>query len=191
MEETPHAVTLLSTAADTGTPPNRDPPASQDIDETWDSFESGSSQEEPRWLLSDFRCNSTLRHNAKANNMKAPPSFQHGHVGPAVHHAGPSQVNMEVLSFANNPALLCRPCVDCGTRTGSFCDFCRAEDRLPHHRWAKGQCTPLCTSCDHMRSACHFCLGLYCTLFPYTQQGTPPDPNNASSAPRQTATRGD
>ena len=28
-----------------------------------------------------------------------------------------------------------RPCVDCGMRTGSYCDFCFAQDRIPDEPW--------------------------------------------------------
>ena len=55
------------------------------------------------------------------------------------------------------PDMLCRPCVDCGLYTGCFCDFCRAEDRLPDEVWAEGQHTPLCTNCDRTKDMCHFC----------------------------------
>ena len=54
---------------------------------------------------------------------------------------------------------LFRPCVDCGLITGSFCDFCKAADWLPDEAWAEHQVTPLCTRCDRMRDACHFCRG--------------------------------
>ena len=53
--------------------------------------------------------------------------------------------------------MLCRPCVDCGLRTGCFCDWCLAADRLPDEKWAAGQLTPLCTHCDREYGACHFC----------------------------------
>ena len=50
-----------------------------------------------------------------------------------------------------------RPCVDCGRRTGSFCDagdvvagVCRLA--LP---WPSA--TPLCTACDAKHGKCHLC----------------------------------
>ena len=55
-------------------------------------------------------------------------------------------------------AMLMRPCVDCGLRTGSYCDNCEAVHRLPGEEWARGQKTPLCTSCDRTHHGiCHFC----------------------------------
>ena len=56
-----------------------------------------------------------------------------------------------------------RPCVDCGLATGSFCDYCRAADRLPDELWVHNQMTPLCSHCDNKYGACHFCRGqLWC-----------------------------
>jgi hypothetical protein len=63
---------------------------------------------------------------------------------------------MEVICFGDDE-MLRRPCVDCGLITGSFCDYCRAADRLPHERWAAGQMTPLCSHCDRRHGCCHFC----------------------------------
>ena len=62
-----------------------------------------------------------------------------------------------VIAWSDNPDILFRPCVDCGLKTGYFCDFCKAKDRLPNEVWADNQFTPLCTRCDHMYYACHFC----------------------------------
>ena len=50
-----------------------------------------------------------------------------------------------------------RPCVDCGCYTSRFCDFCRANDRLPNEDWAEGQYTPFCGPCEEKRGRCHFC----------------------------------
>ena len=68
------------------------------------------------------------------------------------------------------PTLLFRPCVDCGTQTGCFCDYCRAQERMPDMQWGPGQATPLCTLCDGMRGACHYCLDIYCVLAPHSGQ---------------------
>ena len=72
--------------------------------------------------------------------------------------------SMQVLAFAETAEeeelLRNSSCVDCGRRTGSFCDFCKAADRLPNQRWAANQHTPLCTVCDRAHDACHFCRGL-------------------------------
>ena len=54
-------------------------------------------------------------------------------------------------------AMLIRPCVDCGRRTGCYCDYCKAVDRAPGEVWAPGQKTPLCTACDSEHGACHIC----------------------------------
>ena len=68
---------------------------------------------------------------------------------------------VEVLCFAPRD-VLCRPCVDCGRRTGRFCDYCYAADRIPSEKWGDGQHTPLCSDCDipwpHM---CHYCRGVH------------------------------
>ena len=60
--------------------------------------------------------------------------------------------------------MLCRPCADCGRKTGRFCDWCHAKDRLPSEEWADNQMTPLCTDCDNKHGSCHYCRGLpWCT----------------------------
>ena len=60
--------------------------------------------------------------------------------------------------------MLCRGCVDCGTKTGCFCDWCLASSRIPTEEWEEGQRTPLCTACDRRWSCCHFCRGQHwCT----------------------------
>ena len=70
-----------------------------------------------------------------------------------------------------------RPCVDCGERTGNFCEtptqqgsehwqggVCLAETWVPSEGWAEKQRTPLCTRCEGARGACHFCLKIHwCT----------------------------
>ena len=85
-----------------------------------------------------------------------------------------SQV-FEVLAVAGpeEEGLLLRPCVDCGLQTGCYCDHCRAADRMPEEKWAKGQMTPLCTRCDKTWGACHFCRGLLWCVPPTKQSGLP------------------
>ena len=57
-----------------------------------------------------------------------------------------------------------RPCVDCGRKTGCYCDNCKAKDRVPSEKWAYNRKTPLCTDCDRKYAECHFCRGLHwCT----------------------------
>ena len=66
----------------------------------------------------------------------------------------------EVLAMGDE-ADLKRPCVDCGLRTGCFCDGCFASTRLPLETWIAGQRTPLCTDCDRRHGGlCHYCRGL-------------------------------
>jgi len=52
---------------------------------------------------------------------------------------------------------LFHPCVDCGTLTARFCDYCFAADRLPTQRWAHEQPTPLCSKCDDEWDMCRYC----------------------------------
>ena len=56
--------------------------------------------------------------------------------------------------------LFLRPCVDCGLKTGRYCDFCLAKDRMPEEQWAEGQHTPLCSRCDNAHDMCHYCRGV-------------------------------
>ena len=74
---------------------------------------------------------------------------------------------LHVLAFGDD---LIRPCVDCGRKTGNFCEtmmqkghafwqggVCLAADWVPSEAWAEGQRTPLCTSCEARNGACRFC----------------------------------
>ena len=75
--------------------------------------------------------------------------------------------DMQVLAWGDEN-MLARPCVDCGLKTGCYCDYCRACDRCPKEEWADGQMTPLCTNCDKKHGACHFCRRLsWCTPPPF------------------------
>ena len=67
--------------------------------------------------------------------------------------------HMEIICVSDQETL-CRPCVDCGQKTGRFCDYCYAADRKPDERWAPNQMTPLCSRCDNTHDKCHFCRGL-------------------------------
>ena len=71
---------------------------------------------------------------------------------------------MEVYAFGT-PNELCRPCIDCGRYTGSFCDGvgrdCMAAERIPSETWVSGQATPLCSLCDVQKGACHMCRGVH------------------------------
>lgn len=66
--------------------------------------------------------------------------------------------DMSIICVSDQETLV-RPCVDCGQRTGRFCDYCYAADRCPDERWAPNQMTPLCTRCDNTHDKCHFCRG--------------------------------
>jgi hypothetical protein len=72
---------------------------------------------------------------------------------------------MQIITCSDTDTLY-RPCVDCGRKTGCFCDNCKAKDRVPSEKWADNQQTPLCTDCDRQYYECHFCRGLqWCTPF--------------------------
>jgi hypothetical protein len=75
-----------------------------------------------------------------------------------------------VVKAYGDKDLLHRPCVDFGLMTGRYGEtmkqkshavwqggFCSAQDRIPSERWAPGQSTPLCKSCEDRYGACHFC----------------------------------
>ena len=70
-------------------------------------------------------------------------------------------LDLEVLAWSKDPEALIKPCVDCGQRTGSYCDYCRAVDRDPKGVWEKGQHTPLCTRCGGLHARCLFCRGMH------------------------------
>ena len=96
----------------------------------------------------------------------SPDRIRNGHSGSYATARTPTRpgaaIPMEILAVAREGEedLLLRPCVDCGRRTGSFCDHCLAADRLPEEEWVEGQQTPLCTVCDRLHNRCHFCRGL-------------------------------
>ena len=55
----------------------------------------------------------------------------------------PAMENPDFHIAYGEPEMLTRPCVDCGSVTGSFCDWCWAHDRVPNEEWAARQKTPL------------------------------------------------
>ena len=77
-------------------------------------------------------------------------------------------IPMEVIAVPEEGQvdLLLRHCVDCGLRTGSFCDGCLAVTRFPDEEWVRNQHTPLCTACDRRHGMCHFCRGLIWSVPP-------------------------
>ncbi len=68
--------------------------------------------------------------------------------------------SMDVITAVD---VLPKPCVDCGLRTGNWCEtlraggHCFAAMRVPGGSWQPGQRTPLCTGCERARGACHWC----------------------------------
>ena len=79
---------------------------------------------------------------------------------------------MQVLAWGDEN-MLARPCVDCGLKTGCYCDHCRACDRCPKEEWADGQMTPLCSNCDNEHGACHFCRDENATQTKNEKAGAP------------------
>ena len=88
---------------------------------------------------------------------------------------------MHVLAHGPGNILL-RACVDCGLRTGCFCDSCLAQDRMPEEEWAPNQPTPLCTYCDDQFGACHFCRGVPWAQPPLWEAGPPPRQTRPATA---------
>jgi hypothetical protein len=81
--------------------------------------------------------------------------------GSMLQSAAMSQSSTLVVKAFGDEETLCRPYVDNGLFTGSFCEFeCTAAGRIPSELWEIGQLTPHCTRCDHMFGACHFCRGI-------------------------------
>jgi len=52
---------------------------------------------------------------------------------------------------------LIRPCVDCGRRTGSFCDTGDVVAGVCRLALGRLAATPLCTVCDAKHGKCHLC----------------------------------
>ena len=103
------------------------------------------------------------------SHQETPPQPRQGLVWEQVRlpHEQPSDGNRGERQLAPREVLaregeemLCRPCVDCGLRTGRFCDRCRAADRMPNEMWAVEQMTPLCSRCKYRHHRCHVCRGL-------------------------------
>ena len=73
----------------------------------------------------------------------------------------PKSADLVVYAHGSTEQLY-RPCVDCGRRTGNFCENdCLARRWLPDQEWAKGQITPQCTDCELKFTYCHFCRGVH------------------------------
>ena len=76
---------------------------------------------------------------------------------------------LEILCSAEDPKTLFRLCVDCGKRTGNYCDGifnrgpCFAAIRVPAEtqEWAQDQSTPLCNECEKRFLLCRFCRGVH------------------------------
>ena len=74
---------------------------------------------------------------------------------------------LEVLCPADDPNTFFRACVNCGKRTGNYCDgaswrnACLAAYCIPSEESAQGQSTLLCNACETRFSLCRFCLGIH------------------------------
>ena len=86
-----------------------------------------------------------------------------------------SNFQFEALAIGDE-SVLCRPCVECGLRTGRYCEGlsgeedCMAAERVPSEIWAAGQHTPLCSRCEKDLRACRFCRGVHgCSGIPCTK----------------------
>ena len=76
---------------------------------------------------------------------------------------------MQLLYAPPEGSPLVQPCVDCGLKTGNFCDGveydnCFAADRVPadyadDHGFGKRR-TPLCSYCEARFKHCRFCRGV-------------------------------
>ena len=77
--------------------------------------------------------------------------------------------DLTVLAMSDGSIDLNRGCVDCGLRTGNFCDGqelqggrpCLAAERMPNDVWCAGQRTPFCTNCESRYGLCRFCRGAF------------------------------
>ena len=77
-----------------------------------------------------------------------------------VHRFSPSctMVSMGVFAATECAYDMHRPCVDCGRRTGNFCDAdCCAAGWCPSEQWCEGQITPHCNACEKLHGVCHYC----------------------------------
>ena len=94
--------------------------------------------------------------------------------GTMAHGCPHGLVTMEIGAMSDKVGQLIQPCVDCGLWTGRFCDYCLAEQRMPDSFWEPGQRTPLCSRCDNLRDACHYCLGVsWCAPAPHGSRCPP------------------
>ena len=111
---------------------------------------------------------------AQANSAGSGANGAGAQRGPG--QAQPGGTPFEVMAWAREGEehLFWRPCVDCGLRTGCFCDGCFASTRLPLETWKAGQRTPLCTDCDRRHGGlCHYCRGLSWATPPTRGPGRP------------------
>ncbi|MDA8583789.1 hypothetical protein N9L68_06130 [bacterium] len=76
----------------------------------------------------------------------------------AEHDPTSRRKELQIMAMGE-PEMLLRHCIDCGMKTGNYCDGCLAKDRFPDDDWAEGQMTPLCTRCDQKFGRCHRCRG--------------------------------
>jgi hypothetical protein len=94
-----------------------------------------------------------------ADSTQSLRGLQHG---PVLHGMGELTLTMLPRAcYADEPEMSCRPCVDRGLITGSFCDGidgnCFAALRCPNEKWVAGQGTPFCypfwlKSIEHLKT---------------------------------------
>ena len=136
--------------------------------EDWAGFLSDWAFEETRAANAGGAASSGAGMSGSRSESEAAGAHASDGGRPAAVPSEPQRLEVTAFATEDDPTILYRQCVDCGVRTGRFCDWCRAVDRFPQgdatgRGWADGQLTPLCSECDDARDGCHFCLDLWVT----------------------------
>ena len=117
----------------------------------------GSNNPDPHGEATSYHPDRVLGHpTEKPEQPQNPALTPTSSPAPPPTPTATDEVTLEVMAYGT-VEMLNRPCVDCGRITGSYCDYCLAEDREEDEEWAAGQHTPLCTHCDRDFDMCHFC----------------------------------
>ena len=121
-----------------------------------------------RWPLGSVLCAPALRRMLPLARRKMPLQYADPNGRATQFWAGTDEFGkpngtMRVYAVGTTQELF-RPCVDCGLYTGKYCEYCLASERIPRETWAKGQRTPLCSTCDREHDCCHFCRGVHLAL---------------------------
>ena len=121
-----------------------------------------------RWPLGSVLCAPALRRMLPLARRKMPlqyldPDGKATQIWAGTDEFGKPNGTMVVYAVGTTQELF-RPCVDCGLYTGKYCEYCLASERIPRETWAKGQRTPLCSTCDRAQDCCHFCRGVHLAL---------------------------